>query len=817
MNSDPSFVTFAGLVNLHQRIRVPIIQRDYAQGWKDQKEVRDSFLGALKQALLRPLGHPLLPLNLDFVYGNVEEQDGVKAFQPLDGQQRLTTLFLLHGYLAWKDGRLADFQERFGTEAGASRFSYSVRASSKRFFDQLIQHWPQEPAEKLPSLKEWIQDQPWFFREWRFDPTIVSALGMLEALHQQFRGHSGLYDRLIDPDRPAITFQILNLKDFGLSDDLYLKMNARGKALTPFENFKARYEDLLKSQFQGKTRKIGTEAFEIHQFVARRMDTAWADLFWQHRDPQTNSYDSALMKMIHLVVIVSRDLRTESSVAHLKDLRDSSSPGSFASYESKGDLDEAFTETWISLLEAWCRTPGLSGCLLPDNAYHDEKQIFAKVVASGGVQPGLTLPQTLMFAGYAAFIRQHESAFNSQELQSWMRILRNLSEHSYIEGNDELRRTMLGMRQLLPHSAEILQHLAGLAELNGIQGFLGQQLEEERLKAQLILAHKDWWKLIDQAERHGYFNGQIGFLLDFSGIPQKAEATPVKDWDPQTHAEFQGRFSNYLGKAEAMFGPGGVKSMENRLWERALFAIGDYLMEARSNWCFPSQASTEPRSWKALLRGVGEFGESKREHIKTLWDRLDLAQPIQKQLEKVIRDAKPDWDWIRELVHCPAAWDYCAKNALRFEDSDGDDENMWNIYLLRTTQMNGRHAEFFTFCLYHQLNPPSSIDLTPLQVLGEYSEGMGNGNGDPEDARRYFVLCFDAGESQPEFWVEYWKGDFYLRIEYDQLSELPEVSEALTSQAGFQELDEYLQKTCPRSEILPTLQNLAQLLKPFTP
>jgi uncharacterized protein with ParB-like and HNH nuclease domain len=71
------------------RIEIPLIQRDYAQGRRNRRvdDIRSTFLEDLHQALNggRPIG-------LDFVYGEVN--DG--TFEPLDGQQRLTTLFLLH-------------------------------------------------------------------------------------------------------------------------------------------------------------------------------------------------------------------------------------------------------------------------------------------------------------------------------------------------------------------------------------------------------------------------------------------------------------------------------------------------------------------------------------------------------------------------------------------------------------------------------------------------------------------------------------------------------------------------------------------------
>jgi ribose/xylose/arabinose/galactoside ABC-type transport system permease subunit len=100
--------------------------------------------------------------------------------------------------------------------------------------------------------------------------------------------------------QPAITFQLLDLEDFGLSDDLYIKMNARGKPLTAFETFKARYEHELTGQFSGQTRRIAGHEFPIAEFVARQMDTKWADLFWAHRDKKTHLYDGILMNVFRL-------------------------------------------------------------------------------------------------------------------------------------------------------------------------------------------------------------------------------------------------------------------------------------------------------------------------------------------------------------------------------------------------------------------------------------------------------------------------------------------------------------------------------------
>ena len=78
-----------------KKITIPKIQRDYAQGRDDTdvKRVRKEFLDYLYDAITKT------PKTLDFIYGTIKDGE----LTPLDGQQRLTTLFLLHWYAAKKE------------------------------------------------------------------------------------------------------------------------------------------------------------------------------------------------------------------------------------------------------------------------------------------------------------------------------------------------------------------------------------------------------------------------------------------------------------------------------------------------------------------------------------------------------------------------------------------------------------------------------------------------------------------------------------------------------------------------------------------
>jgi len=792
MSNFGSQIIFKQLLQRHGRIRIPMIQRDYAQGRPSEVEVREEFLGALAGALKRSADDPSLPLNLDFIYGSVEGKQ-VTRFSPLDGQQRLTTLFLLHWYLAWTDERWDEFCELFKAQEN-SRFSYSVRPTSEDFFDALVAFKPESRPGDVAQLTVLIKNQPWYFRNWRLDPTVQSTLVMLDAIHARFASANGLFERLISESQPAITFQLLDLKNFGLSDDLYIKMNARGKPLTPFETFKARYEQELGKQFAGESRLIDNHKFPIADFVARRMDIAWSELFWAHRDKETNLYDSAVMNVFRAVALVTRDPESKSYPDDVSSLRNVGRAPSYADFHSKGWLDRNFTTTLISLLEAWSEGGGAIATQLPDPRCFDEKAMLTKLVASPAE---LSYTEVVQFGAYVSFIREHEENIDTQAFQEWMRVIFNLSENTSYDRTDDLQRSMAGLKTLLPGSGEVLKYFACAEKPTA--GFSQQQVLEEKLKAELILGHSGWRQLIDRAESHGYLRGQIEFLLDFCGAVSMGSEKVMADRDDALHLASQGRFEDYLKMAELMFGPQGLKDVGEHLWQRALLSIGDYLLPSgRQNISFLVNSSKEQASWKRLLRGTGPKVPEARKLLQQLWDHLIPDVTLSKQLDEIINSAAGLPPWRGVFVQTPKAISYCERKAIRWNSAT-------DVYLLRTTTMKGFHAELFTLCLYHNSVVRMSQDgrLRPLDVLDYYSAT----GTDLEPGMR---LTFKHGSHNAYFEIEF-RGDGYLvYVSQQSLGSWPEIGLALKNVAGFTDQDGLLSKLVSPENIEVVLLRLAQ-------
>ena len=250
---------------------IPMVQRDYAQGRinDDINQVRNRFLGAIKKYLLE-YDSTYKVMKMDFVYGETEkvwsktERNKLEEtiVTPLDGQQRLTTLFLLHWFAAKKEKDLPPEEYNF-----LKNFTYDIRPSSRDFCSRLLTF---TPASDSP-IKEQLIDQYWFMGDWHNDPTIISMLTMLDAIRDKFSDVDNLWSLLTGADE-RIIFYFWPLAENGLSDELYIKMNSRGKKLTPFEHFKAEFEDLYERDSE-ESRRIN------HKF-----DVEWADMLFDYRD-----------------------------------------------------------------------------------------------------------------------------------------------------------------------------------------------------------------------------------------------------------------------------------------------------------------------------------------------------------------------------------------------------------------------------------------------------------------------------------------------------------------------------------------------------
>lgn len=229
------------------RVVIPGIQRHYVQGANNPKaeSVRKQFIKEIFTAIEKKQNE----FNLHFIYGPINT-NGEDSFVPVDGQQRLTTLWLIARYAAEK----AESSDRKDLLRLLSRFTYEDRINAKRFCQALTCEDSRWDITQDPNPNILCQD--WFVGYWKEDETVASMIRMLSTIHEEWNKHQ---DTITAEDiLEAIASKIrFNLKIDAFGDDIYMKMNARGLQLTQWENFKGKFpEDLREDKKEWWVKKM---------------------------------------------------------------------------------------------------------------------------------------------------------------------------------------------------------------------------------------------------------------------------------------------------------------------------------------------------------------------------------------------------------------------------------------------------------------------------------------------------------------------------------------------------------------------------------
>ncbi|MFE8423386.1 DUF262 domain-containing protein [Tenacibaculum sp. ZH5_bin.1] len=485
--SKSNVISFYKLLNQEEKIEIPIIQRDYAQGRYDKQEIRRNFLKALLDSISLEK-----EIQLDFIYGSRVKD----SFQPLDGQQRLTTLFLLHWYAMIKDKA-----NKEDTKKLMSRFSYETRITSREFCFSLISNNVEFDGTTI--LSEKIRDSKWFFLSWKNDPTIDAMLRTIDDIHDMFYGIENLWRILTEEN--LISFYHVELKDIGLTDDLYIKMNARGKLLSSFENFKASFENYINNE-------DWEFSLESTKKFAFKIDTDWTDFFWNNFR-KDNNIDKAIMRFISTIVMIRLSIERHGTRIH-----DISNIRYNPNYIKPELITKESYEYIYKCFEIYQTTSSLDLNVSFPFWRHKPSESFLKEVVFEELNASYT-QRVLFFAQTEYLLKNNE--FKKEKFDDWMRVVRNIVSRGNVEKSgkrpDIIRspETFDGVINLISEisegSSDIYNYLCSVDKLNST--FAKEQIEEEKIKAKLIISDIDTRRAIFKMEDKSLFRGRIDFVL----------------------------------------------------------------------------------------------------------------------------------------------------------------------------------------------------------------------------------------------------------------------------------------------------------------
>lgn len=490
-------------------VEIPILQRDYAQGRLDPKtkgmnRKGENFVSVLFNALREEKG-----LRMDIIYGSIETRDGdhpeEKTFIPLDGQQRLTTLWLLHWYLSQWEERSEEIASLL------QRFTYATRSTARDFCQRLCSL--RLTRDELANPSEYFSEKMWFTSKYSYDPTIQAMLNMLNVIAKEQHKQPVSFDML-----ESLQFRSFDIGAYELTDELYIKMNRRGKQLESIEN--------LKADFVGYLKKIGHD-FSKPDSYDRKLDHEWADMAWGCRE--NDEFDIRYLRLFNryfynlwIMDNLSKEEEKNSTPKYLNLHFTGTDYRGFDAYKKILSAKEDRIERMVRFFNFLASDRGIVYSDYLRNPWRDKNKEQDSVypylldVEELSMLDRIALYALMLYVDNAS----DEDLQSLEHYQAWMRIVWNLIADPKLRSYQAQRRYMLLLAKLAPHSTTIESFLISTdIDQIGISstGDEKARLKLEQDKLRYIERYPNRREALLRAERIPCLQGQVGFLLEIEG------------------------------------------------------------------------------------------------------------------------------------------------------------------------------------------------------------------------------------------------------------------------------------------------------------
>lgn len=707
--STSNYNTFWKIIN-KSRVEIPIIQRDYTYGRESAARIRRRLVSDIFECLNNDTDF----LHLDFIYGKLIGKENLNAFEknktnikallktiqsyasdlevninydvvaqtkeeavkitfiPLDGQQRLTTLYLVHWYLI----QHLELQEEL---VKLKKFSYATRVGAKDFCQLLTSTFFKIDNAEL-SLSDTIINNENYFSDWKKDPTVISMLAVIDEIDSVFNYKSIdfkiLWHRLTKSE--SISFDFFDLDDFELTDELYIKMNARGKKLTHFENFKA----WLIKQYEAD--------ISIPNWK-NNFDIKWSDLFWSRKPLEQPTIDAEYLNYFKSQFLADflKDFATKNPSASFEDvnsqialLRDTSSNP----IELFGDSDffknriNEYLNTLDVLATCDLDTVDYNAAILLDK-YLD--QTISKLLLHNSEVEKMTWWDITMHYAIQSYIKnfQIDSSF-----YQWLRVISNLIYNTPIEGPKLFVEASQSIDKLIEafDNEDTFYEFLSKSDKLSIEFFTASQVEEEIKKATLIVGDLSWEKEFITIENNKYFFGQIGFIFNL-----------IKD-DLTVEV-----FQNVSHKVDTLFSH-EVLNDKTYLLIRSFLTQGDCFIQVGSNLMFYSNTYGTLRNrnenWRRFFRYKLDFVASIINHKS--FDKESPVKSLKKIIKVELRNVKDKY--LIRFIENPKLLGFAGKRCIR-KINEG-------FYILSKTRIYSYHVELYTYDWYLKFESNTSVD-----------------------------------------------------------------------------------------------------------
>lgn len=694
-------------------IYVPEFQRNYLQGDDSNESIkykRDRLLDDIFDCIKSQSKS----INLGFIYGRVEKSYKGNLFYPYDGQQRLTTLYFLYLLIYFKFNKYDEILHSI-----KEKLSYQTRISTNRFIESFLS-WILDSKEKDniyndfwnkdgKDLKGFIMNQDWFMMtEWNYDVSIINMLSIIVEISRRIKENLGDKTEIVnfidkDENNP-FQFDFIYVDDISKSDDLYIKINARGKALSPFENLKSDIDEYWNNEDKTK------------------LDAEWTEFVWNQLDENDknkeksfdNSFYNLLSNIFYLQYLVGLDQNNINDKILIE----------IENKYKKGIVDKE----WITEKLCHVSCPMISSFLdamIGSFKSIKDKQIESvnrKIFGLGDYQNNNGQNKIeradlfeifVYYYSVSSLFKRNDMEFtNKRNLLNEIETVTNRiieNQRPYLDSPTNLVKALKSVKVLIDNSIEshgvykFFLSIDNDTKESIRNGLMKEQVEEEILKAKLIDKDSRYVDLFDKSYKELKNKGQLGFIFYLIKDNNDLSKIRVEDVSYESFEEtlkqiifiqnfIIGEFTNYELLLRAIL----AKAKGSFFWERRNNLLSFPLLNNDRDMslhtflnCYSSNNPEDVKYKFNLLDGLREV--------------LNLFDPNKDNIEEVLKriiedykkeDSKP---WYKFFVIYDGVFKQCRNGNIYYYSDK-------YVLLLDKKFRSGHWCEYYTFALYKALD-----------------------------------------------------------------------------------------------------------------
>lgn len=460
-----------------------------------------------------------------------------------------------------------------------------------------------------------------------------------------------------------LKFYILPLSNFDLTEDLYVKMNARGKQLTNFENFKADFQHWIKHnivKLDLKDQEYDGRIMPYDMFFINKIDNEWSQCFWNaQKDSEDKNFDPLFMSFVYKYLLneyilnssgTNKGLDKESDFILLSDEGDYSGFSLFERNLTKDSL-----ENLLTLLDQI-------------SAHYDDiievsQPCWADSSAKFDVlKSKLTLQERTVFCALIMYLIK--KSFDKTALKTWLHVVWNIVENANIDSWRVAAGVIRLIMELVEHSDDIYGLLAdNSSTINSSQS--KDTIAEERKKAKLIRNNPDWEDVLLQAESHPFFKGSVSFLIpndnSINGFIHNFEMSKLlfdangvsPKYQSDSHILLRALLSKYNALTDIKYHITDKKEKENSL--KNMLASDPVVRAAFAEWLsLPTEADIYNKLLDEIAKespipvGVNDFDKKLHQLLYKTTDLIDWMQQYGaiRYKDNYISRPSSSYDWI---------------------------------------------------------------------------------------------------------------------------------------------------------------------------